>query len=177
MVCVFFKQKFISMSRLDSFIRRLLAQKACIEKACDLINGQNGTIFELGLGNGRTYDHLVSLFGKERIFVFDRQIAAHPSCIPEQSNIILGNILETLPQTTLNSDMAPILIHSDIGTGDPEYNNQLTEKLKPALENALLPNGIIVSDQEFIGLELCQPIPLPENIAEKRYFMYQKISK
>ena len=50
------------MSRLDSFIRRLEAQRACLDRAAALIAGIDGAVLELGLGNGRTYDHLRELF-------------------------------------------------------------------------------------------------------------------
>jgi len=50
------------VSRLDSFIRRLEAQRACLDHAAGLIGGLDGVVLELGLGNGRTYDHLRSLF-------------------------------------------------------------------------------------------------------------------
>ena len=49
------------MSRLDSVIRRLRAQQACLERAAALIRGLPGPVFEWGLGNGRTYDHLCQL--------------------------------------------------------------------------------------------------------------------
>lgn len=48
------------MSRLDSVIRRLEAQRACLGFAADLIEGRgggdrvDGVVLELGLGNGRT---------------------------------------------------------------------------------------------------------------------------
>ena len=50
------------MSRLDSFIRRLEAQRACLDRAAELIRDIDGHVLELGLGNGRTYDHLRGLF-------------------------------------------------------------------------------------------------------------------
>ena len=46
------------MSRLDSFIRRLQAQRACLSEAAAQIRGVDGFVLELGLGNGRTFDHL-----------------------------------------------------------------------------------------------------------------------
>ncbi len=66
------------MSRLDSFIRRLEAQRACLNWAAELIDGLDGFALELGLGNGRTYDHLRSLFPDRAIYVCERQVAAHP---------------------------------------------------------------------------------------------------
>ena len=46
------------MSRLDSFIRRLAGAARRLELAVGLIGDLPGPVLELGLGNGRTYDHL-----------------------------------------------------------------------------------------------------------------------
>ena len=46
------------MSRLDSFIRRMQAQRDCLNAAAGLIADVPGVVFDLGLGNGRTFDHL-----------------------------------------------------------------------------------------------------------------------
>lgn len=46
------------MSRLDSFIRRLQAQRDVLDWAADGVEDRAGLVLELGLGNGRTYDHL-----------------------------------------------------------------------------------------------------------------------
>ena len=40
------------MSRLDSVIRRLQAQRACLDRAVDLVRDLPGPVLELGLGNG-----------------------------------------------------------------------------------------------------------------------------
>ncbi len=71
------------MSRLDSFIRRALAQRDCLGDAARLIDGLPGPVIELGLGNGRTYGHLRTLLPAREIFVFDRQVMAHPDCVPD----------------------------------------------------------------------------------------------
>ena len=85
------------MSRLDSFIRRLQAQRACLEMAAGLIDGVAGPVLEFGLGNGRTYDHLREVLPAREIYVFDRQIAAHPDCIPDDEHMFLGELHDTLP--------------------------------------------------------------------------------
>ncbi len=85
------------MSRLDSFIRRLEAQRACLDRAAALISGLDGIVLELGLGNGRTYDHLRTLFPDREIHVCERQVAAHPDCVPPPEFLILGDMRETLP--------------------------------------------------------------------------------
>ncbi len=65
------------MSRLDSVIRRLQAQRACLNKAAGLVGGLPGAVLELGLGNGRTFDHLREILPGREIFVLEREVAAH----------------------------------------------------------------------------------------------------
>ena len=86
------------MSRLDSFIRRLEAQRACLEYAAGQIRDLPGPVLELGLGNGRTYDHLRELLPEREIFVFERAVNAHPDCIPDPAHLILGDVRATLPR-------------------------------------------------------------------------------
>ena len=57
------------MSRLESFIRRVTAQRDCLNMAKELVVDVPGPILELGLGNGRTYDHLRELFPDREIFM------------------------------------------------------------------------------------------------------------
>jgi len=59
------------MSRLDSFIRRLEAQRQCLNHCAGLIAEVDGPILEVGLGNGRTFDHLREIFPSREIFVFE----------------------------------------------------------------------------------------------------------
>ena len=42
-------------------IRRLEAQRACLASAAEIVENLPGPFLELGLGNGRTYDHLREL--------------------------------------------------------------------------------------------------------------------
>ena len=85
------------MSRLDSFIRRLKAQRACLDMAAELIADVDGPVLELGLGNGRTYDHLREILPDRDVYAFDRRIAAHPACIPDEAHMFLGDLHDTLP--------------------------------------------------------------------------------
>jgi len=65
------------LSRLDSFIRRLEAQRLCLDWATARIAATPGVVLELGLGNGRTYDHLASRLGPGReIHAFARRVVS-----------------------------------------------------------------------------------------------------
>ena len=84
-------------NRLDQFIHRIKAQRACLNMAARLVAGMEGPILELGLGNGRTYDHLRELFPGRKIFVFERDVSAHPDCIPDSAHLLRGEFKDTVP--------------------------------------------------------------------------------
>ena len=126
------------MSRLDSFIRRLEAQRACLNHAAELIADVEGPVLELGLGNGRTYDHLRELFQSNKtrwrdIYVCERRVAAHPDCIPPADRLLLGDMFETLPAAHATLAGRVALAHFDAGTGDAAANLALAAGLRPLI--------------------------------------------
>jgi hypothetical protein len=159
------------MSRLESAIRRLEAQRDCINWSADRIAGMPGHILELGLGNGRTWDHLRETFPDREIFVFDRRIAAHPACIPDEAHIFLGDFLDTLPRALARLGRNAVLAHSDIGTGDSELNRKLAAKIAPLLASMMLPGGVVLSDQPLPLAKWTEP-PLPPTLPPERYHIY-----
>ena len=158
------------MSRLDSAIRRLQAQRGCLDLAAALLDGVPGHVFELGLGNGRTYDHLRDRFPRREIFVFEMKISAHPSCIPDDDHLFLGDVLEELPVVTERFRGAVALLHADIGSGVAEANRRLAARISPLLPPLLTPGALVVTDQRMT-LPAATPIPLPEGVAPGRYHM------
>jgi len=160
------------MSRLDSFIRRLEAQRACLNQAALAIADLPGPVLELGLGNGRTYDHLRELLPAREIFVFERQLAAHPASMPDAEHLILGDIRETLPAAGARIGAPAVLVHSDVGTGDAERNAELAAWLAQVLPPLLAPGAWVISDQPMRSPALA-PLAPPEGIAEQRYFLYR----
>ena len=55
------------MTRLDLFIDRMVSQRACLDHAIAETALIDGPVFELGLGNGRTYHHLRARIGDARV--------------------------------------------------------------------------------------------------------------
>ncbi|HEX2580352.1 MAG TPA: class I SAM-dependent methyltransferase [Dongiaceae bacterium] len=157
------------MSRLDSFIRRLEAQRACLDFSARLLGDMPGAILEIGLGNGRTYDHLREIFPNREIYVFDRRIAAHPDCIPPASRMFLGDLPASLvaAHDRLGGHVA-VLAHVDIGSGDEARSQQLARDLAPALMALMRPGGLILSDQPMPG---CEDVAPPAGIQPRRYFI------
>jgi hypothetical protein len=162
------------VSRLDSFIRRLEAQRDCLGRAAELVRGLDGTVLELGLGNGRTYDHLRELFPDRDIYVCERQVAAHPDCIPPADRLLLGDLRETLSQARAWLEGQVALVHLDAGTGDAAGNKALAAELLPLVVPLLRAGGILASDPAMDCPEL-QSLPLPDGIAEGRYHLYRRV--
>jgi hypothetical protein len=162
------------LSRLDSFIRRLQAQRACLDLAAAAIRDRPGPVLELGLGNGRTYDHLRELLPGREIFVFERHLAAHPACVPDAAHLIIGDIRSTLPAARSWLPGLATLAHSDIGSGDPARNATLAAWLAQSLPPLLAPGAWVIADQELTSL-LLAPLPLPDGVEEGRYFLYRSV--
>ncbi len=162
------------MSRLDSFIRRLEAQRACLDRAAELVCDLDGFVLELGLGNGRTYDHLRSLFPERAIYVCERQVAAHPLCVPPAEMLILGDMRETLTaaQGWLGGRVA--FAHLDAGTGDAAANRVLAEELTPSIVPLLCSGAVLAADPAIECPDL-EMLPLPAGVAPGRYHLYRRL--
>ena len=159
------------MSRLDSVIRRLMAQRACLDAAAELIAALPGPVLELGLGNGRTYDHLRGRLPGREIFAFDRAVAAHPDCIPDADHLLLGDFSETLPAIRARIGRTAVLVHADVGSGDKAATAATAATVAAAVAMLLAPGGVLLADQPM-DMPCWGPLALPPGVAPGRYFMY-----
>jgi hypothetical protein len=166
----------VPVSRLDSFIRRLEAQRACLELAADLVAGLDGDVLELGLGNGRTYDHLRKLFPHRKIYVCERTVAAHPDCVPPSELLLLGDMRETLPAARARLTDRVVLAHLDPGNGEIAASKALADHLAPLIVPLLQLNGVLVSEPAVTADEL-SALPLPDGIEAGRYNLYRRIRR
>ena len=160
------------MSRLTHMANRLITQGLCLDAAARLIEGVAGPVLEIGLGKGRTYDHLRQILPEREIFVFDRRIRAHPDCIPNKAHMILGDLLGTLPAAMERIDRPAALAHFDIGSGNAVANAELAWRLGPALAPLMTPNAVIVGDQE-LRVSGWTGLDLPASVTPGRYFIWR----
>ncbi len=160
------------MSRLDSFIRRLEAQRACLDWAAGAVAGVPGPVLELGLGQGRTYDHLRERLKQREIFVFERRVAAHPGSIPDAAHLILGDFRETLPGALTRIGARAALAHCDIGSADEAASRALAAAVAPLLAPLMAAGGIVLGDQPMAHPRLTA-LPLPDGVAPGRYHLYR----
>jgi hypothetical protein len=161
------------MSRLESFIRRLEAQRLCLNASRRLIEGVPGPILELGLGNGRTYDHLRCLYPEREIYVFERHPAPHPLCLPDAAHLIVGDVRATLPGALAWLPAPAALVHNDLGSGDASGNAELARWLSQALPPLVQPRGIVLSDQRLES-DALRSEALPDMLPDERYFLYRR---
>ncbi|MGV2100520.1 class I SAM-dependent methyltransferase [Rhizobium sp. 21-4511-3d] len=158
------------MSRLDSFIRRLTAQRDILNSIVDLVGPLEGPVIEFGLGNGRTYDHLREIFAGRRIIAFDREVRSYSTSTPPAEDMVTGDIKKT-GQAFIGIDAA--LAHADIGTGHDEIDAITLTWLPQLMVGVLRQGGIAVSGLPLDRPELEQ-LPLPEGIKSGRYFLYRR---
>lgn len=158
------------MSRLDSMLRRLAAQRDGLNWAAEQTAGLTGDALDLGLGNGRTYDHLREILPDRRIWVIDRVLQCHPSCMPPDEDLLMGEA-EPMLQKLIDSGTRIALAHYDFGFGIKEKDVAEAARLSPLIAQAMQPGGMIVSGQPLVGLD---QVTGPASIAADRYLFYRR---
>lgn len=166
-------------TRLERFIARVVGQRSCIDAAAQRTAGLQGPVWEVGLGNGRTYDHLRERFAGHDVIVFDRQVMAHPDCIPPDDMVRLGDFRATIAAEVEQSAGSVAVIHADIGNGSVTESRALGRWLAPLFVRALAPGGCLAGDQPMDDPAL-EPIALADigatDMPADTYFLYRKRS-
>lgn len=161
------------MSRLDLFIDRMLSQRACLNFAAAETAALQGPVFELGLGNGRTYHHMAEIMPDRDIYVFERAVASHPDSTPPEDRVILGDVHETLPQALERFGPTASLIHADLGGHNRAKNDAFARAISPAVEPLLAAGGLMVASDKMY-FETLKEVPLPDGAVEGRCFIYRR---
>lgn len=161
------------MSRLDIFIDRMTSQRACIDYATQATAHMDGPVFELGLGNGRTYHHLCERVTGRDIFVFEREVASNPASTPPADRTILGDVFETLPKALERFGATASFIHADLGGHNLQKNDEFARKVSPFVEPLLATGGMMVASDRMY-FENLQEIEIPAGAVLGRCFIYQK---
>ncbi|MFK7751132.1 MAG: class I SAM-dependent methyltransferase [Sedimentitalea sp.] len=157
------------MSRLESMLRRLAAQRDGLNWAAAQIADHPGDVLDLGLGNGRTYDHLRETLPDRRIWVIDRVLQCHPSCEPPAADFLEGEA-EAMLHKLAKIDAKIVLAHYDFGSGIKDQDVAEAARLSPALGAVLAPGALIVSGQPLVGFAALSG---PDTIAPDRYLFYR----
>jgi len=161
-------------SRLDVFIARMTAQKAFLEDVAARIETVDGPVLELGLGNGRTFDHLREILPEREIFVFDRSVTAHPASIPDGDHMIIGDIRDTLAFCGPRVKRPAALVHCDLGTGDPTADLAKAHWLAPLIAERTAPGGFVATGIELDFGDPFELLPRTADAELGRYWLYRK---
>lgn len=161
------------MTRLDMFIARMVSQRACLDYAINATQQMDGPVFELGLGNGRTYHHIRQKVSGRDIYVFERAIASHPDSTPPDDRVILGDVRETLPATLQKMGAVASVVHADLGGHNAAKNVSFAKEVSPLIEPLLAPGGLMVSSDKMLFSGL-QELPIPPDAIEGRCFIYRQ---
>lgn len=157
------------MSRLESMRRRLTAQIDGLNWGAQQINNLPGDVLELGLGNGRTYDHLREILPDRRIWVVDRVLQPHPSCVPPADCFLQGEADDMLVKLAQrNPGIA--LAHYDFGFGVKEKDVAEGKRLSPLIKALMRHGGLVISQQPLVGFEQLRG---PDTIDPDRYLFYR----
>jgi len=161
------------MSRLDIFIDRMVSQRACLDHGIAETAHMKGPVYELGLGNGRTFHHMREKIEGREIFVFERAIASHPDSTPDEAHAILGEITETLPARLAAAGPVASLIHADLGGHNAAKNVEFAKLMSPLIAPHLAPGGLVISSDRMFFEDL-EEMPIPEGAVPGRCFIYRR---
>ena|SRR3990172_8534795 len=161
------------LSRLEKLYFRLEAQYACFAWVFERIAATRGPIFELGLGKGRSYDHLRRRLPDHDIYVFERDVGPIADCMPPEEFLVRGDMTETLPALVKTFAGQVVLAHCDIGDFAQAHNREMRRLVSEVLPPALAPGGYILSDLD-LDLPDFEAVALPPGARPGRYFIFRK---
>ncbi|WP_171121738.1 MULTISPECIES: class I SAM-dependent methyltransferase [unclassified Ruegeria] len=157
------------MSRLDSMLRRLTAQRDGLDWAAEQISDIIGDVLDMGLGNGRTYDHLREILPDRRIWVMDRVLQCHPSSTPPPEDFLQGEA-EPMLEKLAAGGQKMAMAHYDFGRGIKDEDMAEAARLSPLIARVMRPGGLLISGQPLVGFD---QISGPDTIAPDRYLFYR----
>jgi hypothetical protein len=148
-------------------IRRLMAQRACIERAGDLATQLAGPALLLGLGDGSALDHMREVLRRREIIIFDQ--LSGEAAKADGAERILGDPRETLPANWERLKRSVALAHFNFPVTDQP---RLAAELAPLLAPVLRPGAVIISEKP-LELPGWEALPPPDGVREGRHHLYR----
>lgn len=156
------------VSKLDILIRRLMAQRAFLERAAALVESLPGPAIQIGYGDGTAYDHLRELLRRRELFVFDRSLPDGDGT-PAAAARVPGDLRETLPLAWDRFRQSVALLHLNFPmTASPRQAAELAPLVAP-----LLCHGAVIVSEQVLELPGWQLQPPPDGVREGRHFLYR----
>lgn len=156
------------VSKLDVQIRRLMAQRAFLERAAGLAEALPGPAIQLGYGDGSAFDHLREILRRRDLFVFDRSLPDGEGAPPVEARVA-GDLQETLPLAWDRFPRTAALLHLNFAvTAVPRLAAELAPLAAP-----LLRQGALIVSETALELPGWQPQPPPDGVREGRHYLYR----
>lgn len=156
-------------------LARLQTQRACLDDAAQAVAALPGHVLEVGLGKGRTYDRLRTLFPRRAIYAFDRELHCPARLRPAEAQLFLGDFRDALPAAFERLGQCAALAHVDLGTEDFARDCVLASALAPLLDRLLLPGAVVLGDRPMAQAGWTA-LPHPAAEAAFPYYLYRKAS-
>jgi len=160
---------------LSHMLARLQTQKTCLDYAAQLVAARPGHVLEVGLGKGRSYDRLRTLFPRRAIYAFDREVHCPARLRPADAQLFLGDFRDSLPAAFERLGRSAALAHVDLGTDDFARDCALAAALAPLLDRLLLPGALVLSDRPM-DFARWAALPQPAPDAGFSYYLYRSES-
>jgi len=158
------------LSGLDMSIRRLMTQRACLERAADLAAQLPGPALQLGFGDGNAFDHLREILRRRELIVFDAgPVSAAAADAPAPGERISGDPRETLPLHWNRLKRSAALAHFNFPVTD---QTRLAAELAPLIAPILRAGAVVVSEKP-LDLPGWEVLPPPEGVREGRHYLYR----
>jgi hypothetical protein len=155
------------LSALDVLIRRLMSQRASLERGTSLVNQLPGPALQIGWGDGAAYDHLREILRRRDLFVFDRAIGAALDAPPAAEYRIVGDPAETLPQSWERWRREAAFAYLNF----PAPARAAAE-LAPLLAPLLRPGAVVIAET-LLELPGWEALPPPEGARDAREHLYR----
>jgi len=155
------------VSALDLLIRRLMSQRASLERAASLITQLPGPALQIGWGDGIAYDHLHEILRRRDLFVFDKAIAAPDTAPPQPEHRIIGDPSETLPQAWERWRREAAFAYLNFAAPA-----RAAAELAPLLAPLLRPGAIVIAETA-VELPGWEAVPASEGARDAREHLYR----
>lgn len=149
------------------------AQRLCLEAAAALVADRPGPIIDLGIGAGRTFDHLAALFPDRAVFAFDNFVHSAIDVLPPPERMVMGDIRDTLPRAADRLGAPAALIHNDLGSADATGNAAVAAWLAPAIMAIARADAVVVTS--FRLPLVARDHPLPGGVRPGRYHIMERV--
>lgn len=112
-------------------------------------SGDRGAGARIGLGHGRTYDHLRQNFPDRDIYAFENRVSPNVFVRPADELLFLGDIADTIRTAAARLPRKAALAHSDLGLKDRQGAVPIVADIIAYLPGLMAKGGFYISNVDI----------------------------